>query len=392
MLDSASARQLRPLRVTFVLPVYPRVPIGGFRVVYEHANQLVARGHTVTVVHTSQRQRPGVVLSKSPLRVLRRGAGRLRDRLIHPPVRWQAVDRRVRLRYVPSLDARWIPSGDCVVATLWWTAGYVATYPRRCGEKIHLIQQFETFDGPEDAVVATWHLPTHKIVISRWLYDKGLELGIAAGSLRLIPYGLDHATFRILWPFSERPAQLAMLYNPAPHKGAADGIHALELAHDRHPEMTAALFGVGAPPPNLPTWIRYYRDPAQRDLVHEIYNQSRVYLCPSYSEGWHLPPAEAMACGCAVVSTDIPGVRDYAEDGQTALLAPPGDPIALADRLGRLLDDPELAARIARAGHEVIEPYTWERAAEQLEAYLLETVARAATGAGRVPSEQMGVR
>src|SRR3546814_17749375 len=63
-------------------------------------------------------------------------------------------------------------------------------------------------------------------------------------------------------------------------------------------------------------------------------------VCSSdLGEGWHLPPAEAMACGCAVVSTDIPGVFDYALEGTTALLAPPGDSATLADRLTELLDE-----------------------------------------------------
>ena len=39
------------MRITFVLPVFPRGPIGGFRVVYEYANRLTALGCEVTVVH-----------------------------------------------------------------------------------------------------------------------------------------------------------------------------------------------------------------------------------------------------------------------------------------------------------------------------------------------------
>src|SRR5579885_3571237 len=39
------------MRITFLMPCYCWVPSGGFRVVYEYANQLVARGHRVTVIH-----------------------------------------------------------------------------------------------------------------------------------------------------------------------------------------------------------------------------------------------------------------------------------------------------------------------------------------------------
>ena len=48
---------LRNVRVTFVLPGAGSVPVGGFKVVYEYANRLSERGHTVTVVHTAQPDR-----------------------------------------------------------------------------------------------------------------------------------------------------------------------------------------------------------------------------------------------------------------------------------------------------------------------------------------------
>ena len=114
-----------------------------------------------------------------------------------------------------------------------------------------------------------------------------------------------------------------MLYSETQVKGSHDGIRALEMAKRQAPQLAAVLFGVSARPKNLPPWIEYFSQPGIEELVGDIYNGSSIYLCPSWTEGWHLPPAEAMACGCAVVSTDIGGVRDYAEHGVTALLSPP---------------------------------------------------------------------
>ena len=58
---------------------------------------------------------------------------------------------------------------------------------------------------------------------------------------------------------------------------------------------------------------------------------------------------ECMALGRPVVVSDVAAVRDYVQDGRTALLVPPGDVEALRRALRRVLDDAELAARLGEA-------------------------------------------
>lgn len=221
---------------------------------------------------------------------------------------------------------------------------------------------------------AFWREHIPKIVIARWLYDKGLELGVPADEMIHIPNGIDHAKYRILHPIESHPPRIAMLYNPHPVKGAEDGINTLELARRGFPTLRAVLFGRLPRPESLPEWIEYHCDPPQEELVGGIYNGSSIYLCSSWREGWHLPPAEAMACGCAVVSTDIGGVRDYAEHGVTALLSPPKNPEALADNIVTLLKDDDLRIRLAKGGHERIQEFTWERSTDLLEQFLKDRV------------------
>ena len=158
-----------------------------------------------------------------------------------------------------------------------------------------------------------------------------------------------------------------MLHSGWSWKGADEGVAALEIARQSVPDLQAVLFGTDPRPADLPGWIEYAQDPDQRDLVDEIYNGSAVYLCPSHAEGWHLPPAEAMGCGCAVVSTDIDGVRDYAHDGTTALLSPVRDPEALAANLVRVFQDDGLRLRLAQTAHHEIQQYRWEDSTEDLE-------------------------
>jgi glycosyltransferase involved in cell wall biosynthesis len=79
-----------------------------------------------------------------------------------------------------------------------------------------------------------------------------------------------------------------------------------------------------------------------------------AFVLPSLTEGLPGALVEAMAAGLPCVTTDIPGNRELVRDEETGLLVPPQDPTALARALGRILDDPSLAARVAKAGQALV--------------------------------------
>ncbi|MFT3914652.1 MAG: glycosyltransferase family 4 protein [Anaeromyxobacteraceae bacterium] len=124
--------------------------------------------------------------------------------------------------------------------------------------------------------------------------------------------------------------------------------------------------------------MAYERRPSPARL-RALYNEAAVFLAPSWTEGFGLTPAEAMACGAAVVATDAGGFREFAHDGETALVVPARAPEALAAALLRLVRDPALRVRLARAGHALIQGFTWARAADGLEAILRDAIGREAT-------------
>jgi glycosyltransferase involved in cell wall biosynthesis len=358
------------MRVTFILPFYPWKPVGGFRVVYQYANQLVARGHQVIVIHPRRLQDVSFADGLSLYRRLRRKGAYIRDWLFRPNIRWQPVDPKVRLIYVPDPIAQHVPDGDAVFATLWQTAEYVAGYPESKGEKFYLIQGYETWCGPKQQVDLTWRAPFHKVVISRWLYEKGRSLGCGDSEMTCIPNGMNCEHFRLVTSLQERPERIAMMFSLGEWKGSKDGLKAIEVAKDRHPTLQATLFGICKRPAYVPRWIEYLRDPRQEVLIEQIYNGSRIYVCPSWTEGFPLPPAEAMACGCALASTNCTGISEYAEHEITALLSPPREPEALAKNILRLLEDDDLRIRLALEGHRRIQAFTWERSADLLEEFI----------------------
>jgi glycosyltransferase involved in cell wall biosynthesis len=64
---------------------------------------------------------------------------------------------------------------------------------------------------------------------------------------------------------------------------------------------------------------------------------------------------QALACGTPVVTGDTPAARELLVDGESALLVPAGEPEALAEAVGRLAADAELARKIADGGRRAYE-------------------------------------
>ncbi|MCA1467132.1 glycosyltransferase family 4 protein [Bradyrhizobium sp. IC3195] len=366
--------------VTFLLPGCGTVPVGGFKVVYEYANGLAQRGWKVRVVHPYTVRPEEIEQIRSSY--LRRGRNwlsysRLRVTGDYRPDKWFKISPSVELLWIQTPHARFMPPSDAWVATFWSTARWVATYP---GAHLYLIQHLETWAGPEAEVIATWKLPLQKVVISRWLANIASNYGETAS---YVPNGLDFQTFGLdVAPERRDPHAVAMLYHSAEWKGSSDGMSALRQAKARQPDMKAFVFGVFQRPTTLPDWIEYYQNPPQHTL-RELYNKAAIFLSPSWTEGWPLPPAEALQCGAALVATDIGGHREYARHEETALLSPAKDPDGLAANLVRLLNDQQLRCRLAYQGHEMVRQFTWDRAVSSFEMVLEDALAQSVPAVGR---------
>ncbi len=259
------------MRVVFVMPNAGSIPIGGFKVVYEYANHLTRRGHTVTVVHSAL-QRVDTPLPELPRRIAHYWRVRLSGKV--GPAGWFGLDPNVSLRWVLRPDDRHVPDADAVIATSWDVAEWVQRYPGTKGNRFYFIQHLESWDGPEDRVLATWRLPLRKIVIARWLQEIGTGQGVDAA---YIPNGLDFDAFGVdIEPADRNPLQYAMLFHTSAWKGCADGLAAFSIIRRRFPTTELELFGVADPPANLPAGVTYRKQPSPKELRCAL--QSLRYL------------------------------------------------------------------------------------------------------------------
>ena len=106
-----------------------------------------------------------------------------------------------------------------------------------------------------------------------------------------------------------------------------------------------------------------------RGRVPDFLRSFDIYAAPSRldSESFGVAILEASACGVSVIVSDAGGLPEVVADGVTGLIVPRDDPEALARALERLALDPELRARMGRAGRERVEQlYSWPKCVDRM--------------------------
>jgi starch synthase len=112
--------------------------------------------------------------------------------------------------------------------------------------------------------------------------------------------------------------------------------------------------------------------------VIQILSHATVFACPSLYEPLGIVNLEAMACGTAVVGSNVGGIPEVVLDAQTGLLVTPGDHELLAEAISSLVRDPARAAAMGELGRQRVEAdFSWASIAAQTAA-LYTQLARAA--------------
>lgn len=115
----------------------------------------------------------------------------------------------------------------------------------------------------------------------------------------------------------------------------------------------------------------------QQASATPFYALADVAVLSSRSEGSPNALLESMAAGVPTVATAVGGVPEIAQDGETALLVPPGDPTALRLAMARLLEDAALSQRLGQAARELVDrEYTPQSRAQRLATFYQEVAQR----------------
>ena len=342
---------------------------GGTKAIFEFANNLTDRGHQVSVicsltpfVFAGKWFNYGNIATKT-LRLFKKSKG------CKIPVEW--FDVKAKLLCLPSFSERYIPDGDVIVATWWETAYFVAKYGISKGKKFYLAQDFETWAGREKEVKKSYNLGLKNIVNSKWLKNT-LEKEAGAKVEAVILHAPDHNQFYPEEKNQEnnrREFRILIPYRDEARKGTKEGIGALKIVKEKHPDIKLVMFGQkqkGLDFYGLENEVEYHLAPVKDDL-RRLYNSCGIFCYPAIEDGFGMPPMEAMACGIPVVATNAGAITEYASHGETALISPPGDTEAMAKNIIELMENEGERKRLAANALLRIKQFSWEEAARQLE-------------------------
>jgi glycosyltransferase involved in cell wall biosynthesis len=231
------------------------------------------------------------------------------------------------------------------------------------------------------AIVRTRHIsaPVPRNFATRWLYRSAAskivttgerlrrqvieETGVASDRVVSIPTGIDLVRFS---PGDRREARSAL---SLPQEAPLVGIVATLRSWKGHRHLVEALASMGEE-----THLVIVGDGPQREALETLVAERRlrsrvrfagnqeevapwmraldVFCLPSYAnEGVPQALMQAMACGCAVVTTPVGSIAEIVEDAVTGIVVPPEDPKRLAQALRALLEDESLRSSLGERAH-----------------------------------------
>ncbi|HDR7315403.1 TPA: glycosyltransferase, partial [Bacillus cytotoxicus] len=331
----------RKLRIAYVMN-HTRV-CGGAKIILEHTNQLVDRGHEVFIIS--------------------------RD----PKPDW----KEIKAKYIQALQqtsfVQSIPDVDIIVCTV---ADQVPECYLLGNAPVILFEQGDVYIYEFDKIPQSskefyqkiWRFPIPVVGVSKVLMDtldknfgcKGKILHNALNDNYFYPPIVNkkpHDKLKVLFVGQENNH----------FKGISIVREALKIVRKTGREFDEVWVSQTTPESQFDGELVI--NPSQEQLG-EIYRSSDIFISGSYYESFPLPPLEAMTCGCAVISTDNEGIKEYGIDGVNCLLGKIGNSDSLASCLIDLIDNEEKRKNLIKAGYLTSEKFKWEKIMVQWEEYL----------------------
>lgn len=161
----------------------------------------------------------------------------------------------------------------------------------------------------------------------------------------------------------------------APHKNLDMLVAAARVRKDRSKPLViagggnASVFGDAGITPSED--VRLLGRVSDAEL-RALYQNATALTFPSITEGFGLPPAEAMFCDCPVIASTGGAIPEVCGTGEAAIMLDPHDVAGWTDAMDSLSADPARCQELAKAGRLRVAPFTWKRAAETLVGHLMD--------------------
>lgn len=211
----------------------------------------------------------------------------------------------------------------------------------------------ESDSMPEPAKVSIereyqeWELADRIVAGSDFVRSGMVELGVPESKISVVPYGVDPFQFPVVPPNQEfagrRPLRALFAGRVGLRKGVPDLLHALDLLPQGSVELRLAG-DIGLARHKLEPWRERVQllGAVPRQGMSELFRWADVFVLPTVVEGSAMVVYEALMSGVPVVTT--PHAGSLVRDGRDGFVVPVRDPKALAQAIGRYVQEPGLLA------------------------------------------------
>ncbi|MCI0473306.1 MAG: glycosyltransferase family 4 protein [Ignavibacteria bacterium] len=206
------------------------------------------------------------------------------------------------------------------------------------------------------------------------------------GDYRVIPNGIDTNRFSLsVKPLDKPKDSFVILYLSRidKRKGIFVALDAFNRLKGDFPNALLYIVGHGplgkqareyAQELNLDGRCRFFGYVNRNELAR-FYRTCDVYISPALGgEAQGLVLLEAMACGKAVIASDISGYNEVIENGENGILFKPDSSLDLAQKIGELIRDEKLSQSMAMNARLHAERYSWDKIVRRIEAYYQELI------------------
>ena len=338
------------LKISFLLP--NRGLGGGVRAIVRFANELLARGHSVRIFY-------------------RNDVNGLHNRL-------KKVYRRIRYGFAYDwlwdfngeafcynvLDPKLFATDELVVSMCAKTTFDAWSLPKDIGIKVLHCHGTEIANWEQ--MLKSWELPIPKLVVSSHLSDL-MKKEVNQEPLGVVPNGVDTDQYFPCLLESERTG-IGAGFRWGHTKDPISTLKIFQMLKKQMPDVLLYSFGSSKIPREL-RHIIYCNQPTIEE-ARRIYSSCKIWFLASIKEGFGLPVLEAMACGCAVVSTDCGGPSDIIKDAENGFLVDIGNIGAMVYKIVKLYQDDELREYVRSNALDTVRDFSWSNGTSKLEKYL----------------------
>lgn len=336
--------------VTFVIPGDFRS--GGIRVTVIMANLLQNRGYAVRIVHPQPRRSLRSFV-RAFWRRLKVGGNR--------ETGWMHLFKGITGTYT-DLDELDFRPDEVVIAV----GTYMIPDVRKMKSAVIKLRYNHGFPAsPTPTQKEAWKGVMNTITVSGTLVARLEELS-GKKVLGVVPNGIDTSEY-----FPEPDVVrdgIGAVFNPHSNKAPEDMVELLKQIRAKWPSVPQYVFSTENRPAGLEHTM-FTRYPSV-EKARRIYNQSKIWLLTSYTEGLPGVVLEAMACGCVVISTNNDGSLEIMRHEENGLIVERGDLKAFMREVERVIASDELAKKLSSAAVASARNFSWDRAADKMEQVL----------------------